>query len=60
MSWENFDPGEGVKIRLVYAHETPADIALQGHAVGTTDLLNQTQQERTKRQQNTLWTALGK
>lgn len=33
-TWENFDPGEGIKVRVVYVHDFQQSIWLMGRAAG--------------------------
>ncbi len=38
MSWEHFDPGQGIKLRIVYVHAAEERVNLIGSAVGLQDI----------------------
>jgi hypothetical protein len=37
IDWKYFDPGEGLKVRLIYASPSIQSIGISGNAVGTTN-----------------------
>lgn len=40
ISWEHFDPGEGIKVRVIYADIAIREISVSGYAVGTKSIVD--------------------
>jgi hypothetical protein len=46
LNWEHFDPGEGIKLRIIYVANSQLDIKLEGSALGLPAVVNRTEAQR--------------